>query len=315
MALRAVLQFLCALGVFHKGVTSLIETQQTVMAAVGEEAQLNCQLMQSKDVLQVTWQKLLPDGEKNLATYSNKFGKSVNPDFRNNVEFKCAGLQNSSIVIRKVTEQDEGCYLCLFNIYPEGALTAITCLLLYELHEAILHVGESNSPEEAVVSCSATGRPAPTVTLTVPHHNSSSVTNTNGTVTVTTTAVLPRLHGNSTRVGCAVRVLSSPQIEVFTMIPEIRQPSADGFDEESETNNSDRSRTWIILPVVLVACVCVVAAVIITAIMLRQKNHNSLSHREVDEMSPTAIHDTINLSHRDSEENKTDNTSIQEPDE
>ena len=101
-------------------------------------------------------------------------------------------------------------------------------MIFAELHEAILHVGESNSPEEAVVSCSATGRPAPTVTLTVPHHNSSSVTNTNGTVTVTTTAVLPRLHGNSTQVGCAVRVLSGPQIEVFTMIPEIRQPSADG---------------------------------------------------------------------------------------
>ncbi|XP_028427563.1 OX-2 membrane glycoprotein isoform X2 [Perca flavescens] len=279
------------------------------MAAVGEEAQLNCQLMQSKDVLQVTWQKLLPEGEKNLATYSKYFGKWVNPDFRNNVEFKCAGLQNNSIVIRKVTEQDEGCYLCLFNTYPEGALTATTCLLLYELHETILHVGESNSSEEAVVSCSATGRPAPTVTLTVPHHNSSSVTNTNGTVTVTTTAVLSRLHGNSTQVGCAVRVLSSPQIEVFTMIPEIRQPSADGFDEESETNNSDRSRTWIILSVV--ACVCVVAAVIITAIMLRQKNPNSLSHRELDEMSPTAINNT----NKDSEENKKNNTSIQEPDE
>ncbi|XP_028428115.1 OX-2 membrane glycoprotein isoform X2 [Perca flavescens] len=227
MALRAVLQFVCALGVFHKGLTSVIETQQTVMAAVGEEAQLNCQLMQSKDVLQVTWQKLLPEGEKNLATYNKYFGQKVNAGFEEKVEFKCAGLQNSSIVIRKVTEQDEGCYRCLFNTYPEGALTATTCLLLYELHEPILHVGESISPEEAVVSCSATGRPAPTVTLTVPHHNSSRVTNTNGTVTVTTTAVLPRLHGNSTQVGCAVRVLSGPQIEVFTMIPEIRQPSAD----------------------------------------------------------------------------------------
>ena len=120
------------------GLTSLIETQQTVMAAVGEEAQLNCQLMQSKDVLQVTWQKLLPEGEKNLATYSNKFGQTVNPDFRNNVEFKCAGLQNSSIVIRKVTEQDEGCYLCLFNTYPEGALTATTCLLLYGKNLTVL---------------------------------------------------------------------------------------------------------------------------------------------------------------------------------
>ncbi|XP_028427559.1 uncharacterized protein LOC114550842 isoform X2 [Perca flavescens] len=248
------------------GLTSVIETQQTVMAAVGEEAQLNCQLMQSKDVLQVTWLKILLDEEKILATYNNNFGQTVNPDFSNNIEFK-AGLQNSSIVIRKVTEQDEGCYLCLFNTYPEGALTATTCLLLYELHEPILRVGESISPEEAVVSCSATGRPAPTVTLTVPHHNSSRVTNTNGTVTVTTTAVLPRLHGNSTQVGCAMRVLSGPQIEVFTMIPEIRQLSADDF-------------TLILVLSVVMAGVCL--AVIIT-VWLKRKHWSRLSHRDSEE--------------------------------
>ena len=65
----------------HASLTSLIETQQTVMAAVGEEAQLNCQLMQSKEVLQVTWQKLLPEGEKNLATYNKYFGQKVNAGF------------------------------------------------------------------------------------------------------------------------------------------------------------------------------------------------------------------------------------------
>lgn len=85
------------------------------------------------------------------------------------------------------------------------------------------------------MSCSATGRPAPTVTLSVlPHnghfanHSSVGVTNTNGTVTVTTTAVLSHLHDNSTQVGCAVRVLSAPQIEVLVMIPEVKQSSAAG---------------------------------------------------------------------------------------
>ncbi|XP_039648670.1 uncharacterized protein LOC120554116 isoform X2 [Perca fluviatilis] len=264
------------------GLTSLIETQQTVMAAVGEEAQLNCQLMQSKDVRQVTWQKLLPYGEKNLATYNKYFGQKVNAGFEEKVEFKCAGLQNSSIVIRKVTEQDEGCYLCLFNTYPEGALTATTCLLLYELHEAILHVGESNSPEEAVVSCSATGRPAPTVTLTVPHHNSSSVTNTNGTVTVTTTAVLPCPRSTARKVGCAVRVLSGPQIEVFTMIPEIRQPSADGFDEKSWSDNSDHNFTVILVLSVVMAGVCL-AVIITVCIWLIRKHWNCVSHRDSEE--------------------------------
>ncbi|XP_044043796.1 OX-2 membrane glycoprotein-like [Siniperca chuatsi] len=283
MANGAVLYLLVVLGSFQKGLPAVIETQRTVMAAVGEEARFSCQLLQSKDVLQVTWQKLLSEGQKTLATDNKIFGHKVNPDFRDQVEFKGAGLQNSSIVIRKVTEQDEGCYRCLFNTYPEGALTGTTCLQLYELHEALLHVRESNSPEEAVVSCSATGRPAPTVTLSVLRHNvhfsnrsSVRVTNTNGTVTVTATAVLPRFHGNSTQVGCAVRVRSGPQREVFMMIPEVKQSFAAGFDEESGPEDSDFNFTLIIVVSVLVSCVCVAAVI---AIMLKQKHQNG--HSEI----------------------------------
>ncbi|XP_037618518.1 OX-2 membrane glycoprotein-like [Sebastes umbrosus] len=252
---RAVLHFLCVFGVFQKGLTALIETQHTVEAAVGEEACLTCHLMQSRDVLQVTWQKILPDGEKNMATYSERFGERVNAGFQSKLEFKDAGLQNSSIVIRRVMEEDEGCYRCMFNTFSEGALIATTCLKLYELHGPFLHIREST-----VVSCSATARPAPTVTLTVPHYNSTSITNTNGTVTVTTTAGLSGVHGNSTQVGCAVRVLSGPQIEVSMMIPEVKQSSDDDFI------------LIIVSVVVACVCVCVVAAVVIT--LLKRKHQN-----------------------------------------
>ncbi|KAL7369726.1 hypothetical protein ABVT39_006856 [Epinephelus coioides] len=274
MANGAVLCLLFVSGFCQKGLAAVIETQQTVMAAVGDKACLNCQLMQPKDVRQVSWQKVLPDKEQNIATYTKNFGEKVNPDFRDKVELKYAGLQNNSIVIRRVTEEDEGCYHCVFYTYPDGAFFARTCLQLYELHEPVLHVRESNSPEEAVVSCSATGRPAPTVTLTVPHYNSTSVTNTNATVTVTATAVLPRLHGNSTQVGCAVRVLSGPQIEVFTMIPEVTLSSADG------EKHLGVNFILITVLVVVMSCVCVAAAVIT---LLKRKHKNGLSHKNCEE--------------------------------
>ncbi|XP_051283160.1 uncharacterized protein LOC127378388 isoform X31 [Dicentrarchus labrax] len=275
------------MGLFQKGLTALVQTQQTVMAAVGEEAHLNCQLMQNKDVVQVTWWK--PEGDKTLATSSKHFGPRVIPDFIDKVEFKDDGLQNNSIVIRNLTEQDEGCYHCLFNSYPEGALTGITCIKLYELHEPILHVRESNSPVEAVVSCSATGRPAPTVTLRVlqqdlhfSNYSSVSVTNTNGTVAVTTTAVLSGYRGNSRRVGCAARVLSGPQIEVFMMIPEVKQSSADGFNDKSGSKDRDHNFTWIIVLSVVVAFGCVCVAVI--TFLLKRNHQNSLSHRDPEEI-------------------------------
>ncbi|XP_055358200.1 OX-2 membrane glycoprotein-like [Betta splendens] len=241
-------------GVFPKGVRSQVQTHQTVMGAVGEEAHFSCLLTESKDVLQVTWQKILPTFDKNVATY-NKFGQRVDPDFKNKVKFKVTELQNSSIVISSVTEHDEGCYLCLFITYPEGAFKGRTCLQVCELHEPILHVRGSNSSEESLVSCSVTARPAPTVTLTVTqqhlyfsHYSTVTVTNANNTLTVTKTAVLSGLHGNGTQVGCAVRVPSGPQKEVFMNITEVKPKSTDGFDEEDE--NSNKRRRWILIVVV-----------------------------------------------------------------
>ncbi|XP_044200718.1 OX-2 membrane glycoprotein-like isoform X3 [Thunnus albacares] len=249
----------------RQGLTAVIQTQQTVMAAVGEDVHLSCQLMQSRDVLQVTWQKLSPDGKKkDIGSYNKYFGETVNDGFQGKVEFKDAGLQNCSIVIRKVMEQDEGCYLCLFNTYPEGSLTGRTCLQLYELHEPILQIRESNSTEETVVSCSATGRPAPTVTLNVTqqdlyfsHNSTVSVTNTNGTVTVTTTAVLSGFHGNGALVGCTARLLSVPEIQVFKKIPAVKPSPTDG--------------STVIIVFVVLACGCVAAVI---AVLLKRKYSN-----------------------------------------
>uniref|UniRef100_A0A3Q1CD54 Ig-like domain-containing protein n=1 Tax=Amphiprion ocellaris TaxID=80972 RepID=A0A3Q1CD54_AMPOC len=304
MADSAVLYLFAMFGIFSKGLTSVIQTQQIVVAAVGQEAHFNCQLLQPKQVLQVTWQKVLPDGETNLGTYNKFFGETVNPESADKMDFSYTGLQICSIVIRNVTEQDEGCYRCLFNTYPEGALTARTCLQLYELHEPVLHVGESDSAGESVLSCSATGRPAPTVTLNVTqqhlhfsHHDIVSVSNNNGTVTVTVTAVLSGFRGNSTQVGCAARVLSGPQMEAFVMIPEVK-PSDDFYEQlvsdKSENTKSVFCRlicdgfmnfapchtfllclpdsTWIVvLVVVMVACCCVVAGVIFAVMKQKSK--------------------------------------------
>ncbi|XP_034534128.1 OX-2 membrane glycoprotein-like [Notolabrus celidotus] len=229
-------RFLCVFAVFQKGLTPPIQTNPTVTAAAGDQARLDCQLMEPKDVHQVTWQKILPSGGRNVATYNKYFGPRVDPYFVERVELKGGGLDNSSIVIREATVQDEGCYHCLFNTYPDGALTGTTCLQVHELHGPFLQIRESNSTEAVVVSCTATGRPAPTVTITAPqrdffvlNNSSISVTNNNSTVTVTETAVLSRVHYNSTQVGCAAQVLSAPQKEVFMMIPEVRHtPTGDG---------------------------------------------------------------------------------------
>ncbi|MEQ2210425.1 hypothetical protein XENOCAPTIV_013228 [Xenoophorus captivus] len=185
----------------------------------------------------------------NLAIYTKRFGSRVRPDLDGKMDFQQEALQSCSVVIRKVTEQDEGCYRCLFNSYPSGALIGKTCLTLYELHEPILDVRRSNSPAESVVSCSATGRPAPSVTLTVLHqnisfsqYNSTSVTNSNGTVTITTTALLSAF--SSTEVGCSVSVLSAAPRELLVTVPGLTETSEDGEELFQTLTFIDRRSVW-----------------------------------------------------------------------
>ncbi|XP_038130425.1 OX-2 membrane glycoprotein-like [Cyprinodon tularosa] len=210
--------------ILQTGHLALIETEETVWAAVGDQASLSCQLTEDKDVLQITWQKVRHDEQKSLASYTKEYGYRVRVELIEKMDFQCEELQSCSMVIRKVMEEDEGCYQCLFNTYPGGILIGRTCLRLYELHEPILDVNRLNVSAESVVSCSATGRPAPTVTLTVlqqnlsfSHYNSSSVTHSNGTVTVTTTALLSAF--SSTQVGCSVSVLSAAPREMMITVP------------------------------------------------------------------------------------------------
>uniref|UniRef100_A0A3B5PYS3 Ig-like domain-containing protein n=1 Tax=Xiphophorus maculatus TaxID=8083 RepID=A0A3B5PYS3_XIPMA len=110
---------------------SVVQTQQTVSAALGKDATFICQLLETKVVSQVTWQKVSENTERNIGAYSENFGPSVYPEYKDKVQFTEAGLQKNSIVIRNVTEQDAGCYRCLFATFPDGNLIGRTCLKIY----------------------------------------------------------------------------------------------------------------------------------------------------------------------------------------
>ncbi|XP_035006190.2 OX-2 membrane glycoprotein [Hippoglossus stenolepis] len=299
--IRALTLVLFALGLFQTGLTSVIQSVETVEEAVGEDALLSCQILQSENVVHVTWQKQTMDGRTNLATFNNIFGSTVISDFRGKVEVIGRGLHNSSIVIKNVTEEeDEGCYLCLFITNPAGALTCRTCLRVYELHEPVLHVRESKTTDEFVVSCSATGRPAPTITLNITQqdfdfsqNNTVSVINTNGTftvtVTVTVTAVLAGFHDAGTRVGCAVQVLSRRK-EAFVEIPDVKLMPTNGLDEGSGSASRLFFGTWI----VVVTFLC--TASVFTVLLIR-KLRSSPSHRDLEktEVPQTADADTVQV--------------------
>ncbi|XP_029598909.1 nectin-4-like isoform X2 [Salmo trutta] len=234
------------------------------MATLGEDAHFTCRLMKPKDVLQVTWQKVTPGATENVATYNNRFGAVVNPPFQRNVEFEDEGLQNCSIVIRGVSRGDESCYKCLFNAYPEGAISGRTCLQINELYRPSLLITQTNN-SHTTLSCSATGRPAPTVTwdhienISLDKSTMSDVTHSNETVTVTITAMVAAssLPDQDTRVRCVASSRGAVK-EASMVIPTRDQASFAGQSQVSDDRISGAVVGAVMGSVCLIAVFCII---------------------------------------------------------
>uniref|UniRef100_A0A3Q3JQN0 Immunoglobulin V-set domain-containing protein n=1 Tax=Monopterus albus TaxID=43700 RepID=A0A3Q3JQN0_MONAL len=86
-------------------------------------------------VLQVTWQRLFKDQSiENMATYSERFGQQINGPFLGKVIFTEASLNSTAITLKNVTWEDESCYICSFNVYPDGSKRKQACLTVGTFH-------------------------------------------------------------------------------------------------------------------------------------------------------------------------------------
>ncbi|XP_063006475.1 OX-2 membrane glycoprotein-like [Melospiza melodia melodia] len=146
---------------------------QSVQA--GGNVTLSCRSVTKEDVIQVTWQKETDGTEDNIATYSTINGQKIAKAYVSHVSFAHSKLQASAISLDGVTLQDEGCYKCIFNTFPSGAVTGRMCLKVYAISDPRVETKLISSPDKAEdsekmvgMSCSATGKPAPKITWHLP---------------------------------------------------------------------------------------------------------------------------------------------------
>lgn len=93
-------------------------------------ASLRCSLKSSQEPLIVTWQKKKAVGPENMVTYSKAHGVVIQPAYRGRINITELGLWNSSITFWNTTLDDEGCYMCLFNMFGSGKVSGTACLTL-----------------------------------------------------------------------------------------------------------------------------------------------------------------------------------------
>ncbi|XP_008285538.1 OX-2 membrane glycoprotein-like [Stegastes partitus] len=163
------LWILVAVSLLHGASGSQLRGYGNTTALFGGDAHYWCAVDNPTGVLQVTWQRLYADESiENLATYSKRFGQQVNDPYKRKVIFTEASLSSTSISLKEVSWADESCYICSFNVYPDGSKRRQTCLKVTGIsHVNTSHAVGSRLEEnrrEVVFKCSAIGKPAPTIT-------------------------------------------------------------------------------------------------------------------------------------------------------
>ncbi|NWS67094.1 OX2G protein, partial [Crotophaga sulcirostris] len=206
--------------VMHRKVQSVL---------VGGNVTFSCQSLTKEDVLQVTWQKETDGAEDNIATYSKMNGQKIAKGYVDHVSFAHSELQASTISLHGVTLRDEGCYKCIFNTFPLGAVTGRMCLKVYVISnpkveaKIIPSPGKAEDSQRTVgMSCSATGKPAPKITWHLPstlQHKPQEYRITFSNQTVTVISNFTHAHSKVLQEYPITCVIQHPSLNVTLAVP------------------------------------------------------------------------------------------------
>ncbi|MGH0180756.1 UNVERIFIED_CONTAM: hypothetical protein FKN15_005913 [Acipenser sinensis] len=116
---------------------------------------------------------------KDLEFYDRRLTFAIFDDF---------DVPASSIIIHNVQLEDEGCYICSFNVSGQGTINGRSCLTVIGIVEMNIEKFSTQSEDIIIVRCSAVGKPGPMVTWNtsenVIEHKQERKEDDNGIVTV-----------------------------------------------------------------------------------------------------------------------------------
>ncbi|XP_003497897.3 OX-2 membrane glycoprotein-like [Cricetulus griseus] len=135
-------------------------------AVLGRNVTIFCNLTSLANVLQVTWQKIQGSLHENIGTYSHKYGENILPPYVNRLQCNILEPNASFITIQELTFEDEACYKCLFNTFPDGSYGEQTCLNILTVSQLITELHSVPGSEDLLnLHCSAVGKPAPGISI------------------------------------------------------------------------------------------------------------------------------------------------------
>ncbi|XP_061745647.1 OX-2 membrane glycoprotein-like isoform X1 [Nerophis ophidion] len=194
--------FRCIFDVFPRGsqegsacirVTARVHLDGNKTAVSGKPAVLSCWYDLPERVQQVLWKKTSQQGHAvTLASYAKQGHSSIEEALRTRLSLS-GSLGAPQLNFQPVSIEDEACYTCEFNTYPDGTRSNTACLYVYVLPEAMVtHATSSSGDTEA--NCTVRSRPASNITWRIGEDNQTLESplvslshETDGTTTLTST--------------------------------------------------------------------------------------------------------------------------------
>ncbi|KAJ8351511.1 hypothetical protein SKAU_G00229870 [Synaphobranchus kaupii] len=198
------------IGRVHLSVTARVTMEGNTTAVSGKLATLSCSYGLPESVQQVLWKKTAEQGDtSDVASFGKRAGATVTKPFRDRVSVSHT-LAESRLSIKPVRTEDEGCYTCEFNTYPEGSRSATACLTVYVLPKP--EVTYRTVFQDVIeANCTALARPAAQIAWNVAGDNKtlgpavfSSFQQGDGTTLVVSTILIQADLLNDQSVKCLV---------------------------------------------------------------------------------------------------------------
>ncbi|XP_043094191.1 OX-2 membrane glycoprotein-like [Puntigrus tetrazona] len=202
------------LSLINRAYLSDIVAQGNTSVEFGQDASFSCTRSDASGVKQITWQRVSgTEPVQTLATYSDLYKDHVHEQYVGKVTFTAASVNSTSIKIKHATFEDEACYICSFKVYPIQPQRQTLCLTVKGVSEITASVNPApSSAPDVVVSCSATGKPAPTILwksagreLNDFRETNFTTLNKDSSTTVTSNLTLPLSQFHGKYVECVAR--------------------------------------------------------------------------------------------------------------
>ncbi|XP_050958974.1 OX-2 membrane glycoprotein isoform X1 [Labeo rohita] len=171
--------YTCIFDIYPKGsregqtcltVTAMVIPEGNKTAVGGKQASLACRYGLPEKVKTVLWKKIVNKAEsREVASFAKQSDPVIEEEFVDRASLS-PSLSDTQLTLWPVRPEDEACYTCEFQVYPDSTKSATSCLTIFVLPKPQVSY-KTTSPGVIEANCTAVARPQAEIVWNVEGNN------------------------------------------------------------------------------------------------------------------------------------------------